>query len=170
MYFFFECCSFPTILCGVSTAMPEIQEQKFKIDVFVAFYSPNILVYVAKVSNFPRNLPSYYIVKVVQVIRVEILASMYLIWWTVLQTQRRGRMFEVGLIIHQHKCGSTALHVKAAELNYKIYFEPRHHSWLLAIEQQPQLRMPSPPESPFNLQTCARPNILALEPYRCARE
>ncbi|CCC06966.1 hypothetical protein SMACR_00990 [Sordaria macrospora] len=24
--------------------------------------------------------------------------------------------------------------------------------------------------SPFNLQTCARPNILALEPYRCARD
>lgn len=24
--------------------------------------------------------------------------------------------------------------------------------------------------SPFNLQTCARKNILALEPYRCARE
>lgn len=24
--------------------------------------------------------------------------------------------------------------------------------------------------SPFNLETCARPNILALEPYRCARE
>lgn len=22
----------------------------------------------------------------------------------------------------------------------------------------------------FNLETCARPNILALEPYRCARE
>ena len=27
-----------------------------------------------------------------------------------------------------------------------------------------------PTMSPFNLQTCARPNILALEPYRCARE
>ncbi|KAH7384964.1 histidinol-phosphate aminotransferase-like protein [Cadophora sp. MPI-SDFR-AT-0126] len=25
-------------------------------------------------------------------------------------------------------------------------------------------------KSPFNLQTCARPNILALEPYRCARD
>ena len=25
-------------------------------------------------------------------------------------------------------------------------------------------------KSPFNLQTCARSNILALEPYRCARE
>jgi histidinol-phosphate aminotransferase len=25
-------------------------------------------------------------------------------------------------------------------------------------------------QSAFNLQTCARPNILALEPYRCARE
>lgn len=24
--------------------------------------------------------------------------------------------------------------------------------------------------SPFNLSTCARPNILALQPYRCARE
>jgi len=24
--------------------------------------------------------------------------------------------------------------------------------------------------SPFNLETCARPNILALQPYRCARE
>ncbi|OBT66116.1 histidinol-phosphate aminotransferase [Pseudogymnoascus sp. 23342-1-I1] len=26
------------------------------------------------------------------------------------------------------------------------------------------------PSSPFNLQTCARPNILALQPYRCARD
>jgi histidinol-phosphate aminotransferase len=25
-------------------------------------------------------------------------------------------------------------------------------------------------ESAFNLSTCARPNILALQPYRCARE
>ena len=25
-------------------------------------------------------------------------------------------------------------------------------------------------ENAFNLQTCARPNILALKPYRCARE
>lgn len=24
--------------------------------------------------------------------------------------------------------------------------------------------------SPFDLSTCARPNILALEPYRCARD
>lgn len=24
--------------------------------------------------------------------------------------------------------------------------------------------------SPFNIETCARPNILALQPYRCARE
>lgn len=24
--------------------------------------------------------------------------------------------------------------------------------------------------SPFNLATCVRPNILALQPYRCARE
>ncbi|KAF7931711.1 uncharacterized protein EAE98_004447 [Botrytis deweyae] len=30
--------------------------------------------------------------------------------------------------------------------------------------------MPSRTDSPFNLQTCARPNILALEPYRCARD
>ncbi|QSZ33621.1 hypothetical protein DSL72_005189 [Monilinia vaccinii-corymbosi] len=30
--------------------------------------------------------------------------------------------------------------------------------------------MPSRSDSPFNLQTCARPNILALEPYRCARD
>ncbi|OAF61342.1 histidinol-phosphate transaminase [Pseudogymnoascus destructans] len=29
--------------------------------------------------------------------------------------------------------------------------------------------MPSS-SSPFNLQTCARPNILALQPYRCARD
>jgi histidinol-phosphate aminotransferase len=29
---------------------------------------------------------------------------------------------------------------------------------------------PEPRKSPFNLKTCARPNILALEPYRCARE
>jgi hypothetical protein len=29
---------------------------------------------------------------------------------------------------------------------------------------------PLPAMSPFNLETCARPNILALEPYRCARE
>ncbi|KAH7068653.1 pyridoxal phosphate-dependent transferase [Paraphoma chrysanthemicola] len=28
----------------------------------------------------------------------------------------------------------------------------------------------SPRTSPFDLQTCARPNILALEPYRCARD
>ncbi|KAF1912704.1 histidinol-phosphate aminotransferase [Ampelomyces quisqualis] len=28
----------------------------------------------------------------------------------------------------------------------------------------------APRKSPFNLQTCARPNILALEPYRCARD
>ncbi|KAJ5488079.1 Aminotransferase class I/classII [Penicillium expansum] len=25
-------------------------------------------------------------------------------------------------------------------------------------------------KSPFNLATCARPNILALQPYRCARD
>ncbi|GAB7349266.1 hypothetical protein MBLNU459_g8414t3 [Dothideomycetes sp. NU459] len=28
----------------------------------------------------------------------------------------------------------------------------------------------APTASPFNLDTCARPNILALEPYRCARD
>ncbi|CBX94417.1 hypothetical protein IAQ61_009873 [Plenodomus lingam] len=28
----------------------------------------------------------------------------------------------------------------------------------------------APPNSAFSLQTCARPNILALEPYRCARD
>lgn len=28
----------------------------------------------------------------------------------------------------------------------------------------------SAPLNAFNLETCARPNILALEPYRCARE
>ncbi|KAF2193795.1 histidinol-phosphate aminotransferase [Zopfia rhizophila CBS 207.26] len=28
----------------------------------------------------------------------------------------------------------------------------------------------APKASPFNLQACARPNILALEPYRCARD
>ena len=27
-----------------------------------------------------------------------------------------------------------------------------------------------PRKSPFDLSRCARPNILALEPYRCARE
>ncbi|PSS25788.1 hypothetical protein M430DRAFT_96221 [Amorphotheca resinae ATCC 22711] len=30
--------------------------------------------------------------------------------------------------------------------------------------------MTSVKKSPFNLETCARPNILALEPYRCARD
>jgi hypothetical protein len=28
----------------------------------------------------------------------------------------------------------------------------------------------APSKSPFDLQTCARPNILKLQPYRCARE
>ncbi|KAG6007551.1 hypothetical protein E4U21_005852 [Claviceps maximensis] len=31
-------------------------------------------------------------------------------------------------------------------------------------------RRHSPAMSPFNLETCARPNILALQPYRCARD
>jgi histidinol-phosphate aminotransferase len=32
------------------------------------------------------------------------------------------------------------------------------------------IRSFKPPMAPFNLETCARPNILALQPYRCARE
>lgn len=39
----------------------------------------------------------------------------------------------------------------------------------LAIDQHQHFTM-APKVPPFNLQTCARPNILALEPYRCARE
>ena len=36
---------------------------------------------------------------------------------------------------------------------------PLHHSTRMSART-----------SPFNLSTCARPNILALQPYRCARE
>lgn len=49
---------------------------------------------------------------------------------------------------------------------------------VLRLFDSPQLKvhqtiasvMSTPRKSAFNLQTCARPNILALEPYRCARE
>jgi hypothetical protein len=38
-----------------------------------------------------------------------------------------------------------------------------------SIVPSPRPKM-SAKKSPFNLQTCARPNILQLQPYRCARE
>lgn len=40
---------------------------------------------------------------------------------------------------------------------------PNHHNYSFATTMASK-------NTSFNLQTCARPNILALEPYRCARE
>jgi hypothetical protein len=48
-------------------------------------------------------------------------------------------------------------------------FDPAILHHVCPIEQQFRSEMASQKPS-FNLLTCARPNILALEPYRCARE
>jgi hypothetical protein len=57
----------------------------------------------------------------------------------------------------------------SSDLKNENHHVPLPPQLLTSIVPTPRLKM-SAKKSPFNLQTCARPNILQLQPYRCARE